>query len=219
MNSFILASQNPEKRKVYIEKFCLEEKVSPFDRSTIQTENPSIGIEIIRDLQKTLYLKPLKGEKKIILIENAQTLTIEAQNALLKILEEPPLHTYFFLSATSANAFLPTILSRCKIIKLEEEKTAIPEEKEQEYLSDFQQIIEGLIGPKLFLAEKLASDKTKTQVWLEEMIEVLHKKMLKNPEESREVADVLEKLQEAYKIFQTTNVNLRLLLEHTFITM
>lgn len=219
MNSFILISQDQTKRKAYIEDFCAKESISPFDQTVIQTDTPSIGIEVIRDMQKTLYFKPLKGEKKLITIENAHTLTTEAQNALLKILEEPPVHTHFFLSASVSNAFLPTILSRCKLILLEEEKEQIPEETEQQLLNDFQSLTQENVPFKLYLAEKLSSDKEKAKEWLSIMIHILHKKLLENPQESREVARVLEKLQEAYTLMQTTNVNLRLLLEHTFLEL
>lgn len=217
MNSFILVSKDETKRNDYIDTFVKDNTISPFDKTVIQSDTASIGIELIRDMQKSIYFKPLKGEKKMFVIENAHTITMEAQNALLKVLEEPPLHTYFFLSAQNENAFLPTILSRCKLIVLEEEKPLISEEKEQEYATNFQQLTQGSIASRLAFAEKLASDKTKTQEWIEEMIYMLHRKMLENPQESREVVHFLTRLQEAYKLSQTTNVNLRLLLEHTFL--
>ncbi len=219
MNSFILIAKDPTKRKEYLDEFCTKQKISPFDLTTITPDTPSIGIEIIRDMQKHIHFKPLKGEKKLIVIEQAQSLTSEAQNALLKILEEPPLHTYFFLSATSDDAFLPTVLSRCKVITLEDEEEHITEETEEAFLHIFQNLTHDTIAFKLSLAEKVSSDKSKAKEWLENMITILRKKMLKNPEEGREVVLVLEKLQEAHTIMQTTNVNLRLLLEHTFLTI
>ncbi len=219
MNSFIIIAKNPNNRKNYIDTFSTKEHISPFDQTVISTETSSIGIEMIRDMQKTLYFKPLKGEKKLIVFENAQTLTPEAQNALLKILEEPPLHTYFFLSSSTSNAFLPTILSRCKLLVLQEETKDIEEETQQAFITQYQQLIQEDISYKLALAETLSSDKQKAQEWLETMIQIVHKKLLENLHESGEVARVLQQFQEAYTILQTTNVNLRLLLEHTFLTI
>ncbi len=74
----------------------------------------SIGIETIRELQHftSLMLPGAAGTRRIIFIPEAHTLTSEAQNALLKLLEEPPLNTFFILTASSEQALLPTIRSR-----------------------------------------------------------------------------------------------------------
>lgn len=219
MNSFILIAKDQIKKDGYIEKFCVNQKISPFDKTTITTDTPSIGIEIIRDMQKGIFFKPFKGEKKIIIIKQAEKLTQEAQNALLKILEEPPLHTFFFLSATAEQAFLPTILSRCKVVVLEEENVLSTPEEEKQLYSEYRLLMSNNIGAKLSLAEKLATDREKSRLWIEKMISVLHQKLIENSQDSREVAKVLYSLQETYQILQTTNVNLRLLLEHTFLNM
>ncbi|HEX7042808.1 MAG TPA: hypothetical protein VF189_06155 [Patescibacteria group bacterium] len=219
MNSFILISKDQTTKQNYVQDFCLENAIDPLDQSYIQTDTSSIGIELIREMQKHIFFKPIKGQKKIIVIQDAQILTIEAQNALLKILEEPPIYTYIFLLTTSENTFLPTIISRCKIVRLEEEKKHILPEEEGKYLTNFHNLTKGSIAERLALAEKLASDKAQAVVWMEEMMYFLHKKLLENPGKGGGVAEVLEKLQESYKILQTTNVNPRLLLEHTFLTL
>ena len=70
-------------------------------------------IEDVREqLLETVDLKPFQYEKKIYIIEKADTLNIQSQNALLKTLEEPPAHVVFLLLAERAETFLPTILSR-----------------------------------------------------------------------------------------------------------
>lgn len=217
MNSIIVVAKNQEKRTEYIQSFCKKNSISPFDQQSISSEAPSIGIELIRDMQKGVYFKPLKGEKKSISIENAQTLTPEAQNALLKILEEPPTHTYIFLSAITSNAFLPTILSRCKVVFLDETQEEMTPESKEEFLSNFTHLAEHNVPFALSLAEKLSADKEKAKEWIETMTILLHEKMLENPQE-REVASFLVKLQQVYKML-STNVNLRLLLEHTFLSM
>ena len=67
---------------------------------------------------ETVDLKPFQYEKKIYIIEKADTLNIQSQNALLKTLEEPPAHAVFLLLAERAEAFLPTILSRVVVMKI-----------------------------------------------------------------------------------------------------
>lgn len=79
----------------------------------IRSEKKSIGVDEVREqIMETVDLKPYRYEKKIYLIEKADTMTIQAQNALLKTLEEPPAYAVFLLLAEREEAFLPTILSR-----------------------------------------------------------------------------------------------------------
>ena len=76
-------------------------------------------IEDVREqLLETVDLKPFQYEKKIYIIEKADTSNIQSQNALLKTLEEPPAHAVFLLLAERAEAFLPTILSRVVVMKI-----------------------------------------------------------------------------------------------------
>ncbi len=76
-------------------------------------------IEDVREqLLETVDLKPFQYEKKIYIIEKADTLNIQSQNALLKTLEEPPAHAVFLLLAERAEAFLLTILSRVVVMKI-----------------------------------------------------------------------------------------------------
>lgn len=74
----------------------------------------SIKIETIRDLQQQIYLAPQYGDARFVLIEAADKMNDSAANALLKILEEPPSHSYFILLAEQISRLLPTILSRCQ---------------------------------------------------------------------------------------------------------
>lgn len=79
----------------------------------------SLGIDAVREqIIQTVSIKPYEYEYKIFIIEHADSMTTQAQNALLKTLEEPPAYAVFFLLAESTEAFLPTILSRCIVLKL-----------------------------------------------------------------------------------------------------
>ena len=79
-------------------------------------ENSSIKIEKIRDLQKDIIVKP-HSNYKIYLIDEADKLTEQAQNALLKTLEEPPSYIVFILITSNKERILDTIKSRCELIK------------------------------------------------------------------------------------------------------
>jgi DNA polymerase-3 subunit gamma/tau len=70
------------------------------------------GIEDIRSLKDTVKLSPSKSKAKIYIIDEAHMLTLEASNALLKTLEEPPSHVYFILATTNPEKLIDTIKSR-----------------------------------------------------------------------------------------------------------
>lgn len=83
------------------------------------TNTKSIGVDDIRErINNIIQIKPYKYKYKIFIIENADAMTIAAQNSILKTIEEPPSYAIFLLLATNSNNFLPTILSRCALIKL-----------------------------------------------------------------------------------------------------
>ena len=76
----------------------------------------SFHIDKIREIRQSAYVVPNEGKYKIYILENAQNMTINAQNALLKILEEPPKAVIFILLCKSSHELLDTIRSRCQII-------------------------------------------------------------------------------------------------------
>ncbi len=77
------------------------------------------GIDTIRALRSKTILAPMEGPAKVWILDEAAELTGPAQNALLKILEEPPEHVYFFLCTTEPNKLKKTIRSRCLEVLVE----------------------------------------------------------------------------------------------------
>jgi DNA polymerase III subunit delta' len=78
--------------------------------------SPTIGIDQIRALRKTCSIKPTEN-RRVIVIAEADKMTTEAANSLLKLLEEPPDSTFLILTTSRPSSMLPTILSRCQVIK------------------------------------------------------------------------------------------------------
>lgn len=85
----------------------------------------TIKIESLREMIDTLSRHSLEGGKRVVVIDNAERMTPQAQNCLLKTLEEAEEGTYFLLTADTESAILPTILSRCRVIRMQ----PWPEEK------------------------------------------------------------------------------------------
>ncbi|MDH7500347.1 MAG: DNA polymerase III subunit delta' [candidate division NC10 bacterium] len=80
---------------------------------------PSLKIEQARDVQKEISLKPYEGRKKVYIFDDAEKMTDEAENALLKTLEEPTGETLLILVTSSPHSLLPTVLSRTQRIRFD----------------------------------------------------------------------------------------------------
>ena len=100
------------------------------DYIEIKPDGNSIKIAQIRKLQSDILVKPYKSYK-IYVIDEAQKMTVEAQNALLKTLEEPPKYAIILLITDNKESLLDTIKSRCEIIKF----TPIPMQEVASYLT------------------------------------------------------------------------------------
>jgi DNA polymerase-3 subunit delta' len=77
-----------------------------------------LRIDTIRSIEREVSLKPFEGEKKVFIFPEAETMTTEAANCLLKTLEEPPAHAVLVLTASDGRLLLPTIVSRCQVLDL-----------------------------------------------------------------------------------------------------
>ena len=79
----------------------------------------SIGVDDVREqINDTIMIRPYSSYYKIYIVDEAEKMTVQAQNALLKTIEEPPSYAVIILITTNQEAFLPTILSRCVQMKL-----------------------------------------------------------------------------------------------------
>ena len=79
----------------------------------------SIGVDEIREqINNTIMIRPYSSYYKIYIVDEAEKMTVQAQNALLKTIEEPPSYAVILLLTENANSLLPTICSRCVMLKL-----------------------------------------------------------------------------------------------------
>jgi len=92
-------------------------KAEDYSKDADGKEKASISVEAIRGFKTDVYLKPFYSKRKIYILDNADKLTVEAQNALLKIFEEPPSYTTVILICHNISKILPTIISRAVLIK------------------------------------------------------------------------------------------------------
>lgn len=92
----------------------------PYYSRILPADTGTLSIEAVRNVQKLLQLKTTgtKPIRRIVCLEHADGLTQEAQNALLKVLEEPPADTVVILTTQSKRMLLPTILSRVQVLRV-----------------------------------------------------------------------------------------------------
>jgi DNA polymerase-3 subunit delta' len=99
-------------RRTHPDFFYLEPvKNSPTSREAV------IKIEEIRELQKKLAYLPYEGKTKVVVIDSAELMNLQAANSFLKTLEEPPSATVLILVSSNPQRLLPTLLSRCQRIQ------------------------------------------------------------------------------------------------------
>ena len=93
----------------------------------VRHEKPNtISVDDIRtQLNNDIVIKPYSSKYKIYIVDEAEKMNVQAQNALLKTIEEPPAYAIILLLTTNADLFLPTILSRCVTLNIK----AVPDEK------------------------------------------------------------------------------------------
>lgn len=139
-------------------KSCVEfsTKNNP-DFQLIEPNEGKVKIEQIREMQKKIAEKPIISNKKVYIIDNADTMTTEAQNCLLKTLEEPPQYITIILICSNEDNLLSTIKSRCTrmhfdSIDIEEIKEYIKQNyAEQEISENIIELSQGSIGKAIKL--------------------------------------------------------------------
>lgn len=167
----------------------------------IEPDGNSVKIEQIRYIQRKIQEKPIISDKKVYIINDADKMTTEAQNCLLKTLEEPPEYSTIILIGSNENMFLSTIKSRCMIIhfsRIEDEE--IRKYLEEKYeLKDINtnmlEIFQGSIGKAILLKDKkeqyekieviIKSLRQKSIIDILNMSEILYKS-------KEEIFDILE---------------------------
>lgn len=144
--SLLITGSNPKKRlETALE---IAAKVSAkFDIVEFDTAEKK-GLELVKEATAQANTRPFNSKVKTIIVSQADNLNEIAQNALLKILEEPPATTQFILTSSSRENLLKTVVSRCSNINLESEKDELGNQKQ------FENFLNLSFADKLDLLEK-----------------------------------------------------------------
>lgn len=210
MQSILIVGTIEETKKKALE-IIKENKISKFDTDIIETIK-TLGIGEIRLLQKRVFLKPIKSEQKGVILEAFLGITIDSQNAFLKLLEEPPTNTIIIILVNSTDFLLPTILSRCNVINLKKTEN-LAKENLDEYLKYLNMIQKG--HEILKLAEKFGKSREEALSFLENLMLIAHKDL----ENDKSLVKLLKNMQKTYTIIKTSNISPRFALENLFLNV
>lgn len=208
MHAFLITQSTSEDRFQFTNKLISDRgiEVNHIFKLIKSEEKKSIGIEDTKELKK--WIGQISTKPRAALIEEAQLLTIPAQQSLLKVIEEPGDSAIVILTADAEMSLLPTVRSRCKIVRLKSKIEDIKSKIEKDNLfSDFL-FDKGASGRILWLYGKLSefagkkvsphqgSIRKETGVsFIEQIIEEEHIK-LENPKILDEAAKVHRRLKQ-----------------------
>jgi DNA polymerase III gamma/tau subunit len=170
-------------------------------------QNTGWTIELVRLIKNFLSQKPFNHQSKIVIVSEIHNLNIESQNALLKTLEEPGENNYLIISTSKPSKILPTILSRCHIIKLKNISTIESQNKPIEITSD--------IKKNLLISETLSKNKDQVLPFLEDQLQLYQKIILQNPNQQN--SQIIEKIIKAISMVNA-NVDPRSALDFIFLS-
>lgn len=214
MQTLLIASKDKERAINYAKKLCKDNGIDFIDID-IHFFEKTVGIEDIRNFQKKLFLKPIKSKTKSLILDIKETLTDAAQNALLKVLEEPPNNTIIILTIDRADRLLPTVLSRCSIIELKSSsKTSI----DPQYRNILVSLSRWGVGERLKFAQDNSKTKEEAKMFLENLILAGRQVLIDKPT-NPEFLKMLKSLNKTHIILSTTNANQRLVLENLLLSL
>ncbi len=167
-------------------------------------EERPIKISHVRELKSWLYLKPHSSTIKLAVLFNVEEMQPAAANSLLKVLEEPPAYAVLILQAKKKEKILPTVLSRCQIIR---ENTETDPDLPENFISK-EKIAEMSVKQRFDYALKIATDENLAKIincWEEET----RQKLLMG-EDTRETLWYIARV----RSLLSTNTSVKLLLEN-----
>jgi hypothetical protein len=214
--SFLVISSDKDLASLHNLNLLKERGIDALDTNT-QTYEKAMGIEDVRNVQKAILLKPFRGKMKAVILNLYENITLEAQNALLKILEEPPANTIVVLMVAKKELLLPTIISRCKVITLQEKAIELSENDLSRFSGDLDVLLNGKTGDRLRISQDIAKDKESLTLWLEKMAIFIKNKMV-NENNNLKYLNFLKGIQKTYKAIKGTNVSQRTALENLFLS-
>jgi DNA polymerase-3 subunit delta' len=174
MHAYLIVGENPT---IEINKLVKKLKAKLLEFSVNK-------IEDIRELNSFTNLST--DTPQAIVLQNIENCTTEASNALLKNLEEPAENIFYILTCDSVNQVLPTIVSRCEIIKLKNQTSKVKNDETEKFM-------QMKIGQKFSYLDKIKT-RDEALVFIKNLIYYLHTKLIENTENIKIAQKVFDNL-------------------------
>ncbi|NOY35747.1 MAG: hypothetical protein GXP44_02415 [bacterium] len=166
------------------------------------------GIKESHELKSRSLLRPFSGDKKVFIIE-LFSLTMESANALLKLFEEPPEGTHFFIAVPSEDAVIPTLRSRL---------TAVEFQKKEEENAACEEFLKTMPNKRMDMIKKIGKDKNAAIEFLNGLEAIMAKKLEKSVAENSPKTDAqagaLEELGKSREFLAARGSSVKMVLEH-----
>jgi hypothetical protein len=176
-----------------------------------EDETPSLKIETVRELTADMGFGGYKSENRLFLVNRVDTASLPAQNALLKTVEEPPTGVHLILTALDLDAVLPTIQSRCQVVRLTQAAVQTDLAPAAEW---YQQFINVPAGQTIALVDEWGSDRAAALERLGALTRYLSQRLTHQP--TPQLLSQLSKLNTAITQLKK-NANVKLALDQCFL--
>lgn len=204
----ILISIDLDKRKAEINKIVGEFGLEPDHPDLLYIDDDEkLGVEGAKKVRDHLSLKPFSAKGRAVVIVSGHNLTNEAQNSLLKILEEPPLESLIVIGVENEEQLLETIRSRCEIIFLVQDKKEVHFDR-----------VEKIMGMNLDQRFEFVEKLDEKEELVAELIEYYHQKVMSEKKLEKNDLEFAKKLIEAEK-WSKAHVNIRAIVEYLMLTL
>jgi DNA polymerase III gamma/tau subunit len=197
-----------------------KEHVASYDRVTlIPADKASVGIKEARQFIHDLSLMPQSSTILAGIIPDGSLLTPEAQQALLKTIEEPPPHVQLYIGVVSESQLLETIVSRCQLIHLTHDTAYISDDDVASCMTTIESLTQATLGERLKIIQSIGKTRDDAKRWIEYAIMCYRKRVKMNDKNltlrSQDIA-ILHELLSA-KQLASNNVHPVQLLEHIYL--
>ncbi len=210
----LLISQSYSVLAGFIEQDLKKHNLKRSDPDLLYLEQGTkLGINEAKKIREHFSLKPYAAKGRAVVLENASEMTLEAQNALLKTIEELPEEAIFILGTTSDANLLPTIISRCQIVRLNFDTKQGEKSGPFKYEQDLQQLLESDIPSRFRYIEKLKE----REEFLHYMVHYFREQLF-HSQPRQTIKDFLEELLHSEE-WAKQNVNIRAILEYLMLVM
>lgn len=227
MHTFAIISNSEKIRALKKEKLLQKYQIGRFEQIIINDNDNSINA--VRNAQRLLHFKKTPGKYQSLIIENIHQLSLPAQQALLKTLEEPPPNTIIIIEAENHEQILPTLLSRAEVIYAPSQ--GILSKKDTEETTEFWLNVfrQNVLGKRLLASSEIITkypEREEIADWLNMQI-IFFQQLLKLRVGQKQLGKNLTPKQISLilnlliftKKHLLANVNLKLLMDNLFIEM